>query len=599
MIQCSEDYLELLNKSMKYDRRLKKQGASADGTDKVKIAVLGSFSTQFFTMTLRYLLHENGVDADIYEGEYRSINQAVLDSSSDFYRFGAEIVIMLPFYEDITEKPFLFDENETVKQKAEETVSFYVGMWKRISEELNCQILFSNFVIPPLRSLGQLEANYCFSETHFMKCLNLLLEERRLPNVTIIDMEWEASCIGKNRWFDFSAYYLNKAGFSMECLPEAVRVFVNPVLALRGKTKKCLVLDLDNTLWGGVVGELGYDGIELNPNQAEGEAYRAFQKYILGLKNRGVILAVCSKNDDAVAREPFEKNENMLIHSDDISCFMANWDDKATNIRAIASKLNIGTDSMVFVDDNPAEREIIRSFLPEVTVIDLPEDVAEYSSALERAKAFDWMQITKDDIGRTKYYRDSGMRDEFRLNYTDYDEYLKALNMTGGVYRLDSENTSRFVQLVNKSNQFNVRTRRYHEAEIENMLRDENYRLLYVKISDRFSDYGLISCVILKKIGDSCFIDTWLMSCRVLKRRIENLVCERIIEEAREWKCSRVIGEFIPTAKNALVKDLFSELGFSEYTGTEPSKTVSESTMYVMETEGGYATEYPIKTIQQ
>lgn len=592
------DYSELLKNAVKLDRQIKK-GIVGEyhSMNNYKIAVLGSYSIQFFVMVLRYMLSEEGITADIYEGDYHGINLAVFDDYSEFYAFDPDAVILLPYHEDVSMTPELFEAKENIRQKVQDTLRLYENMWYRITDKLNCHILHANFVIPVLRSMGELEANYMFSYTHFLKSLNLELEVIHPPNVTIIDLDYLASNIGKYHWFDYSAYYLNKAGFCLEYIKFVVQAFVNPVKALLGRIRKCLVLDLDNTLWGGMVGESGYDGIMLDPNHAEGESYLAFQRYILGLKARGVILAVCSKNDDNIAREPFEKNENMLIHLEDISCFTANWEDKVSNIRYIAAKLNIGMDSIVFVDDNPAERDIVKKFLPEVKVIDLPEDAAEYSIALEKAEPFEWLQITKDDIDRSRYYFDNEKRDGFKLNFSDYEDYLMALKMEGNVYQLHEDNISRFVQLINKANQFNLRTKRYHEAEIRQMLAEERYCLLYVRIKDRFSDYGLISCIILKREGEACFVDTWLMSCRVLKRDIEKMVCERILQMAEKWQCRFVVGEYIPTPKNAMVKELYPSLGFVPLVDKNDYRTTEISTVYRMDIGCERRWNYPIKLL--
>lgn len=598
MLNDTYDATLILNEAMKYARKLKKQKTEETvEPEKTKIAILGSYSIQFFRIILQYMLHKEGIETDVYEGDYNGIDMALLDPESEFYKFQADVVIILPYHEDVKTLPNPFEQTESIDKKIDSVISHYADSWKRINDRMNCHILQANFVIPNLTSLGILESNYEFSYTHFLKKINLLLEEKRSSNVTIIDMDQMASRVGKNNWFDHSAYFMNKAGFSMDHMPYAVKAFVDAIKALGGKIRKCLVLDLDNTLWGGVVAECNYDGIILDPNQAEGEAYRAFQQYILNLRKRGVILAVCSKNDEPVAKEPFEKNENMILHLSDISCFTANWNDKVSNIKLIARELNIGTDSMVFVDDNPAEREIVRQFMPEVLVVDLPEDVAYYRTALEEASAFDWIQITKDDISRTEYYVEGKKREDFLMSFSDYDDYLQALEMEGNVYDLDESNIPRFVQLINKSNQFNLRTRRYNEAEIRSMISDDQYALLFVKIKDRFSDYGLISCVILKKVGMDCYIDTWLMSCRVLKRKIENMVCERIREVANEWQCTSIIGEYIPTAKNGMVSKLYEELGF-ESVDTHICKTSEESRVYVLKTDSDNKLNYYIKHVE-
>ena len=258
------------------------------------------------------------------------------------------------------------------------------------------------------------------------------------------------------------------------------------------------------------------------------------------------------------------KNDKMILKLDDISCFIANWEDKAGNIRTIASKLNIGVDSLVFFDDNPAEREIVKKFVPEVLVVDVPEDPADYVQALSLCMPFEWGQLTGEDFKRTQSYLQNSKRQELESSFVNYDEYLQALDMVGSVDEIDEYSKERFAQLINKSNQFNLRTIRYTEAAIEQMMQEENTKLLAVSLKDKFSDYGIISCIILKKKGEECFADTWVMSCRVLKRGVEEFAFSHVCDMARSMGCSKLVGEYIPTAKNRMVKDFYPGFGFEK-----------------------------------
>ena len=252
----------------------------------------------------------------------------------------------------------------------------------------------------------------------------------------------------------------------------------------------------------------------------------------------------------------------MILKLEDISCFVANWEDKAQNIRNIASSLNIGVDSLVFFDDNPAEREIVREYVPEVLVVDVPEDPADYVSSLSLCQPFEWMQLTEEDFKRTQSYRSNAKRQELEQSFVDYDAYLKALEMQGKIEEINEYSKERFTQLINKSNQFNLRTQRYTEAVIESFMENKENKLLAVSLKDKFSDYGIISCIILKKQGEECFIDTWVMSCRVLKRGVEQFAFSHVVKAAKDMGCSRIKGEYIPTEKNRMVKDFYSTLGF-------------------------------------
>lgn len=513
-------------------RRAEKRSLYADAEKKLRIAVLGVASIQYVVKGVRYLLYRQyGIDGEFYEGDYNGIAKTLMDENSEYYAFRPEVTILL-------------SDSDTVD------IDFYQNLWKRMPG----YILQTNFVMPNITALGNLEANVVFSQSYRIAEANLELVRRKHANVTILDLNGLASRIGTDRWFDYPAYFLTKQGFCLDFLPEVCGLIVRQLGALTGKTRKCVVLDLDNTLWGGVVGDDGWDGIRLDPNDPVGEAYRFFQKYLLDLKARGVILAVCSKNEQDIAEEPFEKNINMILRRSDIACFVANWQDKATNLRTIAQMLNIGTDSLVFFDDNPAEREIVRTNLPEVLVIDVPQDPAYYAKVLSDAGAFDWLQITREDMTRAATYQSNRSREQLLQQSVDYDAYLAALEMKYDIGFLDKKRVPRFTQLINRSNQFNLRTQRYTESQIEEMLADPSYKLIYAELTDRFDYYGLISCVILK--GD--FIDTWVMSCRVLKRRVENKMMEFILEHTH----GPLLGEYLPTVKNKMVEQLYPQLGF-------------------------------------
>jgi len=552
---------ELLKQARRLAKEIKKRKfEKAD----IKIAVLGSASIQYFVMVLRYILKEKGIFADIYEGEYDGIMTDIMNTDGALYEFQPNTVIILPDYRYIKEFPKPLEEKGGIEELAENVLGSYKMYWERLTVLSEIQILQANYVIPPERVYGNIERRLSFSVTTFLDMLNRKILEAVPSNVSIVDLDLLASNIGKWNWFDETSYFLTKSAFRIDYIEDAVNTFVRQILALKGKTRKCLILDLDNTLWGGIVGDDGWEGIHLDPNDAVGESFRDFQRYVLQLKKRGVILAVVSKNDEANAKEPFEKNPHMILGLNDIASFQANWDDKVTNIKRVADELNIGINSLVFFDDNPAEREIVTSYLPDVMVIEVPNDPALYKRALDKAAPFDWLQLTKEDILRSNSYIENRHRSEMLANFTDYDEYLKNLEMEGEVSKPTKAELPRFSQLLNKSNQFNLRTQRYSEYEIEEAYSSNNKRCLCARLKDKFSEYGIISCVILEKKDDSCFIESWVMSCRVLKRGVEFMVFATILEEAKKWLCKRITGEYIPSKKNQMVEGFYRELGFEE-----------------------------------
>ncbi len=340
--------------------------------------------------------------------------------------------------------------------------------------------------------------------------------------------------------------------------------------------KKCLVLDLDNTLWGGVIGDDGLGGIRLGQGDPEGEAYLAFQQYVKGLQRRGVILAVCSKNNEETAREVFEKHPEMVLRLEDISCFVANWDDKAKNLRLIAEQLNIGRNSLVFVDDNPAERAIVRQLVPDVAVPEMPQDVAEYIRTLEQYRYFQVLSVGAEDFHRTEYYRADAMRRQVEATSEDIDGYLRSLEMVARIAPISSTTLERSVQLIHRSNQFNLTTRRRSAAEVLALLEDGAWVTRTVSLADRFGDNGLISVLLARECGEALEIDTWLMSCRVLKRGVEHFLLDHLCRLAGQRGLKAIRGEYIPTSKNGLVRQHYADLGFSQTGNGDDGRTLWE-----------------------
>ena len=526
------DILDLLRQI----RHAEKKDTYSDAERTIRIAFVGTNSTQYLVKAVRYLLYEKyrlGIYA--YESGYDGIAKDLLDDMSPYYSFDPQITILLP------------DSSNT-------DIDFYKKIWGKLPGT----VLQANFVVPPISVYGNLEMSLPESENFRIAHANAELAFAKPKHVVLLDFDGLAARVGKDHWFDYPAYFTTKQSFSLDYLENVSMLIVRQIGALYGKAKKCLVLDLDNTLWGGVVGDDGYEGIQLDPNDPVGEAYRFFQRYILALKQRGVILAVCSKNEEATACEPFLKNPQMVLKLSDIACFVANWEDKAQNIQTIAQRLNIGVDSLVFFDDSPAERERIRNELPCVEVIDVPNDPAYFAKVLSDSGAFDWIQITEEDRNRADTYQTNRKRDELLRSSANYEEYLASLKMEYFIGLLNAERVPRFTQLINKTNQFNLRTQRYTEAQIEAMLQDPKYKLIYAELSDRFDKYGLISCVILK--GN--FIDTWVMSCRVFKRHVEDKIWDFLLENTK----GDLYGEYLPTSKNALVKEFYLKMGFKQST---------------------------------
>jgi FkbH-like protein len=398
---------------------------------------------------------------------------------------------------------------------------------------------------------------------------------REIKNLYINDVSLLQSRQGLVNIFDAKNYVSGDIVFNFDFIPYIAKGIVDMILSLAGKAKKCLILDLDNTLWGGIIGDDGVENIEIG-ELGIGKAFSELQHWAKQLKERGILLAVCSKNDYDTAKEPFDNHPDMVLNFDDIAVFIANWDNKADNILKIQEILNIGLDSMVFVDDNAFERNIVREFLPDVLVPELPEDPAEYLLYLRSLNLFETSSFSDEDIVRTEQYKQESKRTEVRQSFINEDEYLKSLNMVSECKPFDKFTIPRVAQLTQRSNQFNLRTIRYTDDDIQKISESDEYLTISFTLEDKFGNYGLISLIIMKKMQDHLFIDTWIMSCRVLKRTMENFVLNTVVETAKANGFSKIIGEYIPTKKNSMVKEHYKGLGFKE----EGSKWFLETKSY-------------------
>jgi FkbH-like protein len=431
----------------------------------VRMAVLGSSNTSHLTTFLDLFLFAHDIDAEIYEAPYGIFRQEILDPGSELYRFGPQIVLLVTSRGDLGHLPALSDTPEVVNSAVDSEADDWQALWEGAHNRLGCQIIQNNFDAPPWRAFGNFEMSHPAAPGNFIDRVNRELRARAPRWVIVHDRDNLASSIGRWNWGDDRFYHLAKLPCAPECLVPYAHSVAAVVAAHLGRSRKCLVLDLDNTLWGGVIGDDGLAGITLGQGDATGEAYVAFQRYVKALRDRGVILAVCSKNEEANAREPFEKHEEMVLRLNDISCFVANWDDKAANLRRIAHQLNIGLDTLVLVDDNPAERALVQRILPEVAVPEIPSDPAGYIRAVEKHRYFEMVALSSEDFQRTEYYRANVQRQQVESHGADLDKFLSSLEMRAWVGAIGEINFDRTVQLINKSNQFNLTTPRYSAAE--------------------------------------------------------------------------------------------------------------------------------------
>lgn len=530
-----------------------------------RVAVLGNCATQYFSQTIQGCCRLRGINCRIYDTDYNQIDAQLLDPASEVYSFHPETIILWIATEKMYEE-FLDLSPEDRVGFADYYMDRLQQYWQLINTHTECKILQPNFTEIDDKALGNYSCRVENSFIYQIRKLNFLLGERMHlgKNVYPVDFLSIQVQYGTEHFFDPALYYNAKMPVALNMLPYLANAVTDCLAALLGKVKKCIVLDLDNTLWGGVIGDDGLGGIEIG-ELGRGHVFTVFQKWLKQLKDCGILLAVCSKNTEEIAKEPFEKHEEMVLRLSDIAIFVANWEDKATNIRLIQETLNIGMDSMVFVDDNPFERNLVRQMIPEITVPELPEDPAEYLSFLQQCNYFETVSYMGNSKDRTRQYQEEYQRRKSANTFTSIDAYLESLDMFGEAKPFEPEKYTRIAQLSQRSNQFNLRTVRYTEDDIERIADSPEYITLYFTLKDRFGDYGLVSAVILKKETEQeAFIDTWFMSCRVLKRGMEDFIVNSMVRAAGEQGIRILHGEYIPTPKNKMVQDIYTEKGFSK-----------------------------------
>lgn len=567
---CSHDDMERGHKLWK---RLQRHPLPA--LRKARIALLGSFTTRLIKPLLELAAFRDGVAAEVYEAEYGMVHQEVLDPASGLRAFRPDVVILATSWRDANLPPLSADPAAAV----ESAVAPLVALWRVIRDEMRAHAVQHNFDVPLVDSYGHLGASLPGGRGRVLRRANQALLDAAGTGVSVLDFDSVAAEFGKAAWSDEGLWYRAKQHPAPAAIPLLVDHYMAHVRAVLGLTKKVLVLDLDNTLWGGIVGEDGVEGLKLGVTDAEGEAHTDLQRYARELRDRGVVLAVCSKNNEADAKEPFERSAEMVLKLDDIAVFRANWSDKATNIRDIAAALELGTDSFVFLDDNPTERAWVRSQLPEVMVPEIGSDAARYLALLHRHHAFDALALSEEDRLRAADYAANARRSELMKSAGDLEEFIANLQMSATVAPVDELNLPRAAQLVNKSNQFNLTTRRYTEEQLRAEAQRPDAVVRTFKLRDRFADNGLIGVMIGRERREESTleIDTWLMSCRVLGRRVEEFMVGVMMQAALDRGLDRVVGRYLPTAKNALVKDLYPRLGFTPIEGSgAPGETAWE-----------------------
>lgn len=560
----------ILKKSKSIKRRLLE-----DKTPRIrkKIAVLGGSTTHDVIRILELFLLGHGIEPEFYESEYGQYWEDAVFAQGPLRDFEPDVIYIHTSNRNISRWPRTDDTPDQAEKLLEEEYGHFESMWEKLRLRWNCPVIQNNFEFPFYRMLGNQDGVNVCGRVCFVNRLNerFACYAREHENFYINDIQYQSSVYGLDAWSEPFYWHMYKYALNLSAIPWLAHNIANIVKSLFGKNKKSLVLDLDNTLWGGVVGDDGPENLEMGPETSLGQVYAEFQGYVKALKDLGVMLNINSKNDEENALAGL-KHPDCVLRPEDFILIKANWEPKSRNIMEIASGLNILPESLVFADDNPAEQEIVRQQASGVTVprMGAPE---QYIRILDHGGYFEVTELSEDDRKRNEMYRANLERDRQKEAFGDYREYLLSLSMKAVIKPFEPVFMARIAQLTNKSNQFNLTTRRFTQGEIEQLAADPEYITLYGKLEDKFGDNGVVSVVIGQKEGDTLHIRLWLMSCRVLKRDMEYAMMDTLIQICRKQGLTQLIGYYYPTAKNGMVRDFYEQQGFTK-TGESEEGTV-------------------------
>jgi FkbH-like protein len=561
-------------------------------TKPVRLAVLSSSTVEQLLPGIRVGGLRRNLWVTTYVTDYGQSLQELMDSSSRLHQFKPTAVLIARDAFSFFGTQPLGLTAKVASVKLEQALEQVKTIWRLSREKFGGQVI-QQTPLPLYHPLmGHNEQRLPDSPFHLLRVFNAQLRSLADEQKTdILDIENWAATEGLKEWHNPALWHKAKQEVSPAAGPMYGELVGRLLAAQQGRSFKCLVLDLDNTLWGGVIGDDGMEGIQLGQGSGVGESFAAFQRYARDLSRRGILLAACSKNDEKTALEPFEKHPEMILKKSDFACFTANWNDKASNLQEIAKRLNIGLDSLVFVDDSPFERNQVRGALPMVAVPELPEDPALYPACLASAGYFEAVTLTQDDLARKEQYQENLERDKAQASFSDLGEYLKSLDMEMIWGPFDPLSLPRVTQLINKTNQFNLTTRRYSEEDTRRFAADPKAVTLWCRLTDRFGDNGIIGVIIaLEERKGDWAIDTWLMSCRVLGRGVEKAMLDLLAREISARGGKKLIGRYIPSEKNGMVKEHFPGLGF---TPLEPD--ARGGTRWVLGVAEAQRLDYPIQ----
>lgn len=539
-----------------------------------KIAILGGSTTNDIKNMLELFLLDLGIKPSFYVSEYGQYWQDAMFVPAKLQEFAPDIIFIHTSCHNITRFPSLKDNAQQIDDILDEQYQHFAVMWDKLFDAYNCPIVQNNFERPLYRLMGNKDISDIHGHTNFISCLNQKFYKyaQDQKGFYINDIDYLSASYGLQKWSDPFYWYMYKYALCVPAIPEFAFNVSNIIKSIYGRNKKAFVLDLDNTLWGGMVGDDGVEGIAIGPEVSMGQAYSDFQQYIKMHKDLGIILNVCSKNEYENAIAGLNHPDGNLT-PDDFILIKANWGNKDGNIQQIANELNIGVDSLVFVDDNPAERAIVQAQIPGIAVPDIGSNVERYIQHIDRSGFFEITSFSNDDLKRNEMYQANLTRAKSKQSFGSYEDYLLSLNMVAIIRDFEPIYMQRIAQLTNKSNQFNLTTKRFSESELQAVADDAGYIRLYGKLADKFGDNGVVSIIIGKKDGTTLHVELWLMSCRVLKRDMEYAMLDTLVEECHKQGINKIIGYYYPTPKNNMVRNFYQMLGFDNINTDENGNT--------------------------
>lgn len=581
---------------LKKKRSLKKQLLSSlegEKTQKVKIAILGGSTTNDIKLVLELFLLDQKIEPTFYESEYNRYYEDAMFDNPELFSFAPDYIFVHTTSRNIMQYPLVTESEAQIEEKLEKEYRRFEMMWDHLRETYHCGIIQNNFELLSYRLLGNMDQSDFHGKLNFIQRLNMKFYEyaRAHEQFWIHDIQYLSAQYGIDRWADPFYWYMYKYAMCVSAIPAFSYNLSLLFKSILGKNKKAFAIDLDNTLWGGIVGDDGVENLELGEETAVGEAYLEFQRYISEFRQMGIPLSIVSKNDHENAIAGLS-HEASVLHEKDFISIKANWEPKAMNLAQIAQELSLLPESFVFLDDNPAEREIILSNFPRAGVPELGK-IEQYRQVIDHSGFFEVTALSEDDLKRTRMYEENAKRSQYQKSFVDYKDYLLSLEMKGTIAPFEPVYASRIAQLTNKSNQFNLTTRRMTQSEIEMMMTSDQYITLYGKLEDKFGDNGVVSVVIGEKKENELDLILWLMSCRVLKRDMEQAMLDTLVSYARKQGIEKMNGYYYKTAKNSMVKDFYETMGFVRLTPDEEE----ESKQYVLTNLDTYTNQNHVITV--